>query len=806
MPNFYIYNSSYIKENAEGGRMTCTVTVIFCDRDKIEQSSLQGEIKKFYEINYQTDEIFIIGGEYSRTALEKVFIDEQLTTFKDIPKLQREHLSESLHLFTFDKDGVLSCINKRHTVEKEITNKVIQDGLVHIFKERGGLIEAKGNAHHFVFPSGKHCNKFLRTGNILLHSCEIYFIAFSLLPKYNEEYHNQIYCDTSSINTLAFALLELKRKLVGSSHQMIPVESFSSYKGIFSKETRFYENSLILVSSSTSGNIIEKITSHHSTVNSENIAVLYFLGSHSDYKKNKGNIICNLTHSLSNPNGLNYYDTYTEKDCIYCQKGSYAVEVKGDVFLLEKPKINPITLKITDAPKKLSNFVNQFKSTNITNDNILKVNYKETTSPTNKYEVYFDIHHVLCKIEEPGNKQYNTYKQKLFNFINQYIPSNTKYFVTLPDEGSIKLAEIIINQIRSNYDKSKLPEIVGFNDVAKKIVDINVQGTVVIVASCIANGKNLLYLSRTLRPFDKLRLIYFTGLTRAGNEEYLEALKKNLKQGSYGGESNSFIEVESFCCNKDSKDTSWLKEKDFLADLSELIEGENLSNAILFFQKRIELINNSISKKEKGLANSLFYPSTRGDELRLRKSFAFFNFSNYEEHVSQADVYFTINNVFNNLRNSHDYEHCLKQTEFVRNMIDPHNFNRFNDGIIQASILRSASPAELSYHIDNELSNEMKGVLEKIVEQHTTPQGEGLIEFLYAISIGKLTLKEEHLFELSTKLDSINNNELVKAFTIHIKENILAKKTSLHEQINELKNEIVNLKVLLQANTPEVNG
>ena len=264
MHNFYIYSSIYIKEDGHGQKIPYTVTTIFCERDRIERASLQGEIKKFYETNYQTDEIFIIGGEYSQTALNKVFIDEQLTTFKDIPKLQRNHLSESLFLFTFNKEGALSCINKAEPVKKGIIDKIIQDGLIHIFKERGGLIEAKGNAHHFVFPSGKHCNKFLRTGNILLHSCEIFFIAFSLLSKYKEDYHRQIYCDTSSINTLAFALLELKRKLVGTEYRMIPIESFSSYKGIFSKTTRFFENSLILVSSSTSGNIIEKITQHTS--------------------------------------------------------------------------------------------------------------------------------------------------------------------------------------------------------------------------------------------------------------------------------------------------------------------------------------------------------------------------------------------------------------------------------------------------------------------------------------------------------------------------------------------------------------
>ncbi|MBS0647224.1 MAG: hypothetical protein JSR97_11650 [Verrucomicrobia bacterium] len=805
MPNFYIYTSNYNKENGHGQKAPCSVTIIFCDRDSIDKKNLQSEIKRFYESNYQTDEIFVIGGEYSDGALKRLFIDEQLDTFKDIPKLQRDHLADSLFLFTFDKDGNLECSNKPGAIKKEITDLIIQDGLINIFKVRGGLIEAKGSAHHFVFPSGKHCNKFLRTGNVLLHSCEIYFIAFNLLSKYKEGFHKQIYCDTSSINTLAFALLELKRKLVDEDFRIIPVESFSSYRGIFSKSTRFFENSLILISSSTSGNIIEKITKHHGNIDIENLVILYFLGSNNDYTKNKPNIICNLTKSHSNPIGIQYYDTYTERDCVYCKSGSYPVEVKGDVFLLEKPRINRITLKVTDAPKRLSVFVQQFKSCGILKHNVLKVNYKETPIPNNKYEVYFDMHHVLCEIEDPANRKYEGYKSKLFNYINQYIPSNAKYLITLPDEGSVKLAEIIIERIKPNYAEGKLPEIVAFDDVSEKIKDLKAEGAVVIVGSCIANGKNLLFLSRTLRPFDKLRLVYFIGLTRPSNEEYLDSLKINLKQGTYGRESNTFVEVENFYCNKDSRNTSWLKEKDFLRDLIDTIEDQNLPAATAYFNDRIAMIDDSLSKKVKGLANSLFYPNTKKEELRLRKGFAFFNFTDYTTDVSQGDVYFTISSVINELRNSHNYDHCLRQTEFVRNIIDPHNFNRYNDGIIQACILRNAYASELSYHIDDELSNEIKGILEKIIEQHQSPQGEGLLEFLYAIAIEKLTLKKEHLFELSKKLDLITDNELITAFNFHIKQHIIYEKPTLHEQIESLKKEIEELKKAVVKNNASGN-
>jgi hypothetical protein len=774
------------------------VTVIFCDRGTTEKANLQGEIKRFYESNYQTDEIYVIGGEYCEGMLDILFVKDHMEVFKDIPKLQRDHLSKSLHVFIFNKDGILHCINKPDEIDTAITDTIIRDGLINIFKKRGGLIEAKGRAHHFVFPSGKHCNKFLRTGNILLHSCETYFIAFTLLSKFKEGTHKQIFCDTSSINTLAFALLELKRKLVGDSFNIVPVESFSSYEGIFSKSVRFYPNSLILISSSTSGNILDKINQHHADVDRENMVILFYLGKDADYLRNKQSIICNLTNSKSNPTGIQYYDTYTEKDCEHCKEGSYPVEVKGDVFLLEKPNINRVTIKVTDAPKKLSEFIGQFKSQKDATDSILKVNYKETYVASNKYEVYFDIYNVFSDID---NKAYKKYKDRLFDFINQYIPSKTKYLITLPDEGSEKLAELIINHVKTEYKETTLPEIVKFDDVTTKLTDTKTEGAVVIVASCISNGKNLLYLSRTLRPYDKLRLIYFVGLTRTCTEEYLSLLKSNLKQGIYGKESNSFVEIDNMYCNKDVKGTSWLAEEDFVKELLEYIDQSLLPVATEILNKRLDLIAESLSTRKKGLRNELFFQNTAKEELMLRKGFAFFNFTDYSTVVSQGDVYFTISAVINNLRNNNDHSHCLRQTEFVRNIIDPHNFNRFNDGVIQACILRAAYPAELAYHIDYDLSNDMKGILEKIIEKHDTPQGEGLIEFLYAIASEKLTLKKEHLTELCNELDEINHIEIVSVFNDYIKMNILSDKPSLHEQIQKLKEQVTELTAKLAEET-----
>ncbi|UFH57575.1 hypothetical protein [Spirosoma sp. KNUC1025] len=138
MPNFYIYPATYEKDNTYNEQILCSVTILFCDRDNIEEANLQFEIKQFYESNYQTDEIFVIGGEFNFPRLNEVFVEKQLETFKDIPKLQSDHLAQSVFLFTFNQDGKLQCRNKTDFFEESTLNKLINQGLINIFKLRGG--------------------------------------------------------------------------------------------------------------------------------------------------------------------------------------------------------------------------------------------------------------------------------------------------------------------------------------------------------------------------------------------------------------------------------------------------------------------------------------------------------------------------------------------------------------------------------------------------------------------------------------------------------------------------------------------
>ncbi len=784
MNNYYLYKFQY-KDNSENGVKALSATLIFCDLPVIEEGSLQVEIRAFYERHYQTDKIFVLGAKYAADELNRVFIKQQKSTFIGIPKKEDTHLSEHLHLLTFDKDGNIECLDGTETDAFEA--KLINEGLQNIFINRGGLITSEG-AHHFVFPSGKHCDKFLRTGNILLHSCEINFIAFALLGHFDENKYDQIYCDTSSINSVAFSLVQLKNRfLIEKEKKHIPISSFSSYQGLYKNDLSYPKNAFLLISASTSANIIGYILNHHRIIDRNNIVILFFLGEDWKVADVKDRIICNLTLTNDNPSGIQHYETFKENECKHCKRGSFAVEVAGDVFLLENPVVKPLLIEARDADRKLSGFVKQFISVN-KSETILKVNYKENSKIESKYEIYIDYSRILDGIQK---NKYKKYKAKLDNYIDQYVPSNTRYILSLNDSASKELAKYIQESICGNYLKKNIPKI--FNqDLLSQEINKDVAGTIVVTGSCISNGKNLLYISRALRQYDKLRIVYFIGISRTVNGDYLDKLKKDLKYGQYGGETYTFVTIETLYCNNNSVSTSWVDEIQFLKKMIDFIfdSSPESADALSILRTRKKFLETSSGEVERGLKEQLFYPSfnTKNGELVIRKNFAFFNFNDYEKNTTQSDIYFTISNILNSLRNSADNKHNLSQSAYVRNVLAPSNFNRFNDGIIQASLLRAARPDELAYKNDENLSNEMYHLMETLIKYHEDEQGEGLMEFIYAIASKKLSLKEGHLKSVIEKLQSECKNELVNCYCKYMEHELLEKSNIISKKSNQIAN------------------
>lgn len=627
------------------------------------------------------------------------------------------------------------------------------------------MVESTGTHHHFVFPSGKHSDRFLRVANVLLYSSEITFIAHALLNRFDSNRYKAIYCDTSSINSVALALNDLVNRFRTYDNQKIyPIVSFKSYEGLYNKAINLKPNHFIIISASTSGGMLDYFLKTHQELRKENLIILYFLQNRTPSPSTLEQVICNLTKSSENIDGIDTFETKTPNDCPHCENNSFAVEVSGDVFLLEKPRVNSLRINAEDIDRvNLSPFVNQFMSIK-GRSSILKVNYKETgDDPDKKYEIYIDYSHI---IDSFSDSRLSKYKAKLDAYINQYVPSNLEYLLHLNDQASKKLAEYIATKIGGNQiNKPKIINQLEFGNIEK-----NIEGSILIVGSCISNGKNLLYLSRALRDYN-LRIVYFIGINRSCTQEAYSFLKTNLKYGKYGSENSTLVEVEKILCSNLSVANAWQIELEFLK--KHIAEVDDI-DVRKFLNERKNNIEAGYGSEVRGMSENIFLPRifkrTKREALKIRRNSAFFDRDDYAKNVSQSDVYFVIGYVLNKLRSANS-GHTLKQSMFVRNIIAPENLNRFNDGIIQASILRNAKRDELNYSISEELSYQVREILVTIFKYYEQEQGEAMLEFLYALSIKKMQLKKKDLQALLYETKNISN-KLVKFYAGIIQKNL----------------------------------
>lgn len=784
MNNFFVY--SFRTQQETGKPITCLV--IFCPYVSIERyvHEFKQQLKDYFLDNLSPDEIYVIGSEYHRKELMAVFHGDRYQVFDAIPHFHADAYAKSIFIFTFQENGDLAQLDTNQKKSEMFMRNVLRRGMVWIFNHRGGLIVAQGS-HHFVFSKGKHCDRFLRPGNVLVNGAEILFIVHQLLRYLPIASYENIYCDTSSINSLAFALIEVRRRF-DPDIEMPQIESFGSYDVFEKEQFRGAHKSLFLISASTSGSIVRRMVREKQGVEMNQLVVIYGLMFDAEYK---GRVVCDLSfEEQENPDGIKPFTTYNVGKgtrCELCAQGSTGVDVHGDVFLLEKPVIRDHVMVKADAPLYLSKFAETFRSDTAGATSVLKCFHGEST-PDWRYELFVDVPLLLKEWPSDGDgepKRYKEFFSRLRKHVRDYIPASVRYLVYLPDEGSKHLAAIIKEILLAN--KVEVPEdrVLGMNEIDR--IDVNDAGVIVVVSSCIVMGKNLLYLSRALRTYhDTMSVVYFTAISRSPYKGHTDFLRANLGQGEFGIGTHRVVNVMEVYCSDLAHKTPWHIELEFAKKAQEYFEEKDAikyKEVVTYFQRREEVLNNC--RGSNGLAKHLFFPHPiNGKELKIRKGFVFAVGKDFEKHASQSDVYFIISTVLNHLRYSANSHHQLNQTEYVRNLIAPVNFSRFNDGIIQACLLRAARMEELRYDLSETLSYQMKSILGDMISRVRDDHGEGLTEFFYAIAIGKLRMVPNHVHDcielLQEKEDKKGDMPVLMSLCDYIAAEVCAR-VPLHE-------------------------
>ena len=254
-------NSFFVFDFAEkiAGSKSNRIAVIFCPKATRRLSAKDSDIRDdYFNQTIPPDKIYlIVSGSLNAEELKEVYQIQNLTAV--LPSQIRSNPS-LLELLTFDQNGDLYTIDpvsfEPTRIAETKASLIKKEGLQKIFCKRGGILEAS-TTHHYIKPSGRHCDKFVRIANVLHVSSEINYIAFCLL-KYVKEDVTHIYCDTSSIHSVAYAISYLRGQFENCNNDYT-INSFSSYQGFEDFDFSNAATSLVLISTSTSGELVEKV-------------------------------------------------------------------------------------------------------------------------------------------------------------------------------------------------------------------------------------------------------------------------------------------------------------------------------------------------------------------------------------------------------------------------------------------------------------------------------------------------------------------------------------------------------------------
>ena len=223
-------------------------------------------------------------------------------------------------------------------------------------------------------------------------------------------------------------------------------------------------------------------------------------------------------------------------------------------------------------------------------------------------------------------------------------------------------------------------------------------------------------------------------LVRSNTE--LSTLRSGLKYGPNGFR-YQFLNYMTIACGAESAEDSWEREWS-------LIEN--------FAGTRWENRRKALSRLAEGLGPSVAMQAGCGLEIsELTADFAMWDGISYcPEHTNAAAVYLTIAAALQEQREKDPElsEDSLRTQIYRPVVLDPNNFVRFNDPLIQSCIWRASLDGELDYRRSPEFSAAMSQILLRMLHDSENGSQSAFVDLLIGIAVGKVRLTPDCHVEL----------------------------------------------------------
>ena len=579
----------------------------------------------------------------------------------------------------------------------------ISDGDIHayakaavadIFDDTSTLLKAP---HGYLFrkPSGQEERYFIRAGNLLRNPATLSVFNYLLL-RVLPPACSTIYIDSFTILSFALGLKSLVRYFSqhGSGEaNPLQIESMHSYK--MSKEFRIpnKRDYLILISASTSGGLADKLVAEKEA---DRERIIHLLGV-----APKGSA---LEHSSI------YFRSVQPAPLVHHSRG--VIEIGTEEFIVAQG--SPRAVRISRA------------------------HVDRNASKELEKEFYFDA----LKLHEPRSNPQTGYstlsvvagaeqrrQSPVMGWVAEKlvheIPGSVRMVIHL-DDGLSKWVSFLL--------KKELGGRVNVRS-ATQIQTLDLPSSIVVIAFQDDDLEGFRRVNIVLRHKRFVHCHYVVCYAFPNSRPEFQRLKDDLRQskGLRRGWSNYLVLPvgnadlhESFALDGEA-----LSEES-VAPLSGVL-GDRLVAALYARHRRPTIPQ-----------DGLFLPRIDGRPIKLRPGSIFLGVN--EPAACQLTTYAMVSSAMQNARDrgkdGEDGGLTFDENPFVRAVLDPSMFVRFSDGILQASLLRSAHPAELDYSASDDLSGQFATTGLSVIYGCENEVGDAALEFIYALATKKVKLRQ----------------------------------------------------------------
>ncbi|WP_295777175.1 hypothetical protein [uncultured Microbacterium sp.] len=689
-------------------------------------------------------------------------MDELFVALQDterFPTVDETGTPRLYRFFTINETGNL--VEQRATtytdavpVTPALARLVIEDGLRQLFRDTESLASATAG-FHFTHPSGSHSAHFIRASQAVSRTQHSYFVAMALLDVFSCRSNLTIWVDTAGIATVGYTFADLLRRF-GVVHA-IRVETFTGYGGLDASLNPLADD-LVLISGSTSGSLARTVIAKKK-LPADQVATLFYLGAPMSAAE-AGDVLCDLTNRDEDVTPsvrdarIAPYTTFKGEPCDLCASGSGEIVLDGDSFfpaaralhlrmpsLLDRP-LDGKRARISKA--QATHFDGQGYFEDLFGHSAI-VYATGTAVEASAHAVSTRLSHLL----EPG--AFPGPARRIATALDAAIAGAppVAVVISLPDTDSAALGHYVASRLFGDRPSEvAAPDGMRWRvwrgDGGDGLAGLTEDCTVLICAGVVGSGRQLTSISRELRKVDGgFQPRYFVGAAHPESSTTWSILEQTLGRVSSTGTSRL---TPVWKLPREPRfpgaPTPWTRESDQLQRVGDwLAEQTKYKSLVATLEAR---------GKQLGALSSdtLFVGATSsGSDVRMRdinRSFALWPFA-WETHVASpegaipthAEIYATIAHLlYESRRLSPEVE---RRTITVRRhgyALHPAIFDRLNDPVIQAAVLRAAEPGELHYDQDPDASRAVADLLTFVLSNVTTEAGDASYEFVLSLVEG----------------------------------------------------------------------